>query len=256
MKQLVLYCKSYINDIDRLQKLVESINEFNLDNIPLFISVPKSDINLFKHRFIEHNVICDDEVYNGKLSGWESQQIIKSCFYKTNISENYVCLDSDSFFVKPFRVNDFMMGLCPYTVMHEQKELFTWVSLNKGLLGFDPKKSFIKDRNKIMDIFSRRGKVYDFGPSPVIWSSKVWNDLEEQYIVPHKLTWDTLIKFCPSEFTWYGEALLQYKSIQLFPAEPLFKVFHYKQQLDQYKDIPHSIIAENYLGIVVQSNFT
>jgi hypothetical protein len=109
-----------------------------------------------------------------------------------------------------------------------------------------------------MDVFGRGGKVYDFGPVPTIWSSKVWNDLETNYMIPNNISFEQLIEYCPSEFTWYGEALLQFKSIPIYPAEPLFKVFHYKQQLEAYQELNISadVLAQNYLGIIIQSNFT
>jgi hypothetical protein len=256
MKQLVLYCKSYIDDIERLKKLYQSIQSFNIDYIPFYISVPKQDLEIFKSKFPLANIICDDEVYNGKLKGWQSQQIIKSCFYKTGISKNWVCIDSDGYFIKSFKTSDFMLGVVPYTVMHEQKDLFTWTASNREKLGFNPHISFKNDRLKIMEVFDRNGRYYDFGPSPTIWSSKVWQDFEELYMKPHKITWDSLIQYCPSEFTWYGESLLHYNSIPLLPCEPLFKVFHYKQQWDEYKNIDPYTWAENYLGIIIQSNFT
>ena len=145
----------------------------------------------------------------------------------------------------------------PYTVIHEQKELFSWTAINKHALGFDPKHSFCEDRKKVMDLFGRRGKIYDFGPVPTIWSSKVWRDLENNYMIPNNVTYDQLIEYCPSEFTWYGEALLQFNSIPIYPAEPLFKVFHYKQQLDEYHhmNVSNEMISQNYLGIIIQSNF-
>ena len=56
------------------------------------------------------------------------------------------------------------------------------------------------------------------------------------------------------------EKLLQ--SIQrfnkdVFPKEPLFKVFHYKKQYQDFVKEGHTIdsIKENYLGIVMQSNW-
>jgi hypothetical protein len=259
MDKFVLYCKSYNRDLERVIKLLESIKKYNLDNIPFYLSVPKKDIEIFRSSInYDLNLIEDELVYQGNARGWIQQQIVKSSFWKLNKCENYLCIDSDSYFIKPFRVSDFMYNdTTPYTIMHEQKEFFHWAALNYNLLGFNPKESFESDRKIIMDLFNRSGKYYDFGPSPVIWSSKVWEDLEKNYIQPNNLTFEKLLEYSPSEFTWYGESILAFKSIQIMPIEPLFKVFHYKQQFNEYKNmnVSEDSISKNYFGIVVQSNF-
>lgn len=258
MENLVLYCKSFNRDLDRVKMLFESINKHNIDNIPFYISVPQIDLKLFKSQLNTPNIIADEEIYPLLNSGWANQQVIKSSFWKLNLSKNYVCLDSDSYFIRDFRLNDFIYkDDIPYTVIHEQKELFSWSVSKVKELGFDPKRGFIDDRKKIMDLFDRKSRYYDFGPSPTIWSSKVWKSLEDQYMVPNNLTFLNLIEYSPSEFSWYGEALLAFKEIEIYPVEPLFKVFHYPQQYIEYKqqNITEEMIAQNYTGIIMQSNF-
>jgi hypothetical protein len=257
MEKIVLYCKSYRNDYNRVVKLVESIQKYNVDNIPVYISVPSNDITLFKS-INGVNLIEDELIYTDSAPGWIQQQIVKSNFWKLGISDNYVCIDSDSYFIRPFYINDFMYNdITPYTVIHEQKELFSWSSAKVNQLGFNPKNGFIEDRKKIMDVFGRNGKLYDFGPSPIIWSSKVWKSLEDNYTLTNGLNFEQLLNYSQSEFSWYGEALLEFKAIDIYPSEPLFKVFHYPLQLIEYKDakITEEIIAENYMGIVLQSNY-
>jgi|TARA_R110000751_G_scaffold142295_1_gene245704 hypothetical protein len=257
MHKIVLYCKSFDRDVDRVVNLWESIQRHNIDNIPFYISVPKSDIKLFKSKNLP-NIIEDEIVYEGQSPGWIQQQIVKSNFWKLNISENYVCIDSDGYFIKDFYITDFMYNdENPYTVIHEQKELFTWTVYNILDLGFDPKLSYIKDRQKIMDLFGRKGKYYDFGPVPTIWSGKVWKSLEDNYIVPNNITWEQMLEFSPSEFSWYGEALLTFEAIKIYPVEPIFKVFHYAQQLNDSirNGVTQEMISQNYLGIIMQSNF-
>jgi hypothetical protein len=258
MEKIVLYCKSYRNDIDRVIRLVDSVKKFNTDNIAMYISVPKHDIKLFDSKLSKVNLIEDESVYTGNKPGWIQQQIVKSNFWKLGISENYVCIDSDSYFIRPFYISDFMFNNeTPYTVMHEQKELFSWSSSRVSQLGFNPKDGFIEDRKKIMDVFDRSSRLYDFGPSPIIWSSKVWKSLEDNYSLPNGLSFENLLSYSHSEFSWYGESLLAFRAIDIYPIEPLFKVFHYPMQLIEYKNsnITEDMISENYMGIVLQSNF-
>ena len=255
MDKLVLYCKSYSNDVDRVKILLDSINIFNKDKLPFYISTPKKDRQLFESKLGTKgwNWIADEEI-DIEGTGWKNQQVIKSQYWKLNLCDNYVCIDSDSQFIKPFYINDFMYNEdTPYTVCHQQKQLFDW---SIGKLPFDPIDGFRKDRKLVMDLFDRKGVFYDFGPSPTIWSKKVWQSLEESYIKPNNLTFSKLIDYSPSEFSWYGEWLLTIK-FPIYPLEPLFKVYHYKQQYleDKQKGITLDNIKDLYLGVILQSNW-
>jgi hypothetical protein len=246
--------------------LSESVKRHNKDNIPFYISVPREDIQLFKSTLgTDICVLVSDEelIHESLCQSWKNQQIVKMMFWKSGITENYVVLDSDSYFIKDFYYKDFLVGFntplddaIPYTVMHEQKDLFQWTAKHKEILGFNPQQSFAECRQPIMDLFDRKGRLYDFGPVPVIWSSKVWNSLEEEYIKPNNLTFEKLINTISSEFSWYGEWLLVRKPIELWPIEPMFKVFHYRLEYEQLKAMGYTEEhwAQNYLGVVMQSS--
>ena len=124
-------------------------------------------------------------------------------------------------------------------------------------LGFDIQKSFQEDRDKVMNLFNRKGAYYDFGPSPVIWNCKVWESLFENYMKPNNISYEQLIQFSPSEFTWYGEWILVSKIIPIYPKQPLCKVFHYGQQFQEakLKGYTEEDFSKNYLGIIMQSNW-
>lgn len=259
MHKLVLYTKTYRGDLERVKYLIESIKTHNKDNIPFYISIPHTDESLFKNNIdIDYvKIVFDEDVLNTEFQNWHIQQIVKSSFWRLGLCENYVMIDSDSYFIKDFYISDFMYNeTTPYTVMHEQKDLFEWSSKYKDLIGNNPKIGFEADREKVMETFDRVGRYYDFGPSPTIWSSKVWESLEIVLKNTNKSFVD-LIAYVPSEFSWYGEFLLTNKIIDIVPIEPLFKVFHYKPQYDYYKQLGYTEdnFSENYLGIVLQSNW-
>jgi len=260
MNNVVLYCKSFSRDVDRTKVLLESVIKHNRDNIPFYISIPQEDTQLFRDKLgtVGYTLITDNEILNKNLvQSWKNQQIVKMLFWKLNTTKNYVVLDADSYFIKDFFIKDFLIyDDVPYTVMHEQKDLFTWTSKYTQQLGFDPMKSFGECRYPIMDIFERKGRLYDFGPVPVVWSSKVWQSLEEEYIKPNDLTFDILIDTISSEFSWYGEWLLTKKPIELWPIEPMFKVFHYMPQYVEYKQSGYTEEqwSNLYLGVVMQSS--
>jgi hypothetical protein len=263
MKNIVLYCKSYRGDLHRAKVLLESVIKYNADSIPFYISVPKADTSIFKNELgTSGYVLIEDEsiIVHNQGENWNTQQIVKSSFWKLGISENYVCIDSDCYAIRPFYIKDFIVEGTedtPYTVMHEQKDLFIWTCNKSSQLGFDPYESFKECRQKVMDIFDRKGRYYDFGPGPIIWSSKVWKSLEDNYLVPNNLTFTDLIKTVPSEFTWSGEWLLTDKTIPLHPCEPLGKFFHYKQQYEEYKRLGYKEedFAQQYIFLTLQSNW-
>jgi hypothetical protein len=261
MNKVILYCKSYWRDVDRAVVLATSIEKFNKDNLPFYISVPKNDIKLFKSKLPSFvNIIDDKEIWPVEYQqNWVTQQVVKSSFWKLNICENFILLDSDVYFIKDFYLLDFMFDEnTPYTVMHEQKELHTWVATSKyNDLPFDCRISFKEDRSKIQKIFGRGGRVYDFGPGPSIWNCEVWRTLDEEYCKSNNLTFAKLIEYCPSEFTWYGEWLVYRQNFKLWPIEPIFKSFHYGQQYIEYKQygITEEQISQHYLGIGLQSNW-
>jgi hypothetical protein len=260
MNKIVLYTKTYRGDLQRVKQLTDSIKKYNRDNIPFYISIPKSDNELFLNNIDTDyvKIVYDEDIVNISTQNWHTQQIVKSSFWKLELCKNYVMIDSDSYFIKDFYISDFMYDdTTPYTVMHEQKDLFEWSSRYKDLLGFNPKTGFMEDRKKVMETFDRKGRYYDFGPSPTIWSSKVWKSLDE-VLLANNLDFVNLINNVPSEFSWYGEYLLSNKIIDVVAVGPLFKVFHYGGQREYYKQLGYTeeSFSENYLGIVLQSNFT
>lgn len=262
MNNVVLYCKSFSRDVERTKVLLESVIKYNIQKIPFYISVPQEDVQLFKNTLGTdgYTLITDQEILGcNKEQSWKNQQIVKMLFWKLGLTKNYVVLDADSYFIKDFYIYDFLVNDdTPYTVMHEQKDLFSWTSKYTKQLGFDPTVSFGECRKPIMDLFDTSGRVryYDFGPVPVIWSSKVWATLEEEYIKPNGLTFDILIDNISSEFSWYGEWLLTKKPIELWPIEPMFKVFHYMPQYLEFKQQGYTEEhwSKVYLGVVMQSS--
>jgi len=262
MNELILYCKSYSGDIQRAKILLNSVKSFNAENIPFYISVPNDDVELFKNTLGTegYTLITDEEVCGEKfIQSWVTQQIIKSSFWKLDLCHNWVMIDSDSYFIRPFYLKDFIYDKenhIPYTVIHEQKDLFHWTAKNTDVLGFDPQRSFAECREPIQTLFDRKGRLYDFGPGPIIWNTVVWKSLNEKYMEPNGLKFSDLIASVHSEFSWYGEWLLTDKTIPIMPIEPLFKFFHYKQQYEDYKSRGYTLDhwKKNYLGVVMQSS--
>lgn len=267
MDRVVLCCKSYHNDLKRVVRLAESLERFNEERIPFHVIVPESDRELFADALkpFPHTLHVDDDVIAKNpdadkiramnLDGGLTQQIVKSQFWRLEVAENAVVIDSDSYFIRPFGSSDFMADeTTPFTVMHEGRDLLQWAvrSGNEKVLGY-----FRKDREQTMAQLGRSGLVYDFGPTPCVWSAAVCRALDEEFAEPLGKNFADLIVECPNEMIWYGEALLRFKPIPIFPREPLFKVFHYKGQFDEALRIGEneSAWAKNFMGVVAQSNW-
>jgi hypothetical protein len=267
MEGIAIFCKSYRGDLDRAAELAESVRRFNGDSLPFYISVPESDLGLFRNRvgtgdvqwlrdedIIESNRALSREAY-ALLPGSFSQQIVKAEFWRVNSLSSYLCVDSDAFFIREFGRVDFMASAAvPYTVMHEGKS-FNEFCLANGL-GRDIE-MFEAMKSKFRDVFDRRGPSFNFGPFPVTWHRDVWKDIEKNYLIPKGITILDALTLLPSEAFWYGEALLKYRSIDIVPHGPFFKAYLFLEEYehDRRIGITHKILSESYCGVVYQSNW-
>ena len=267
MKDIVLYCKSYHRDVQRAKRLAESIRRFNSSNLPFYVSCPSADLPLFRNIIGNEAVtfLADEEIVAknpslnqndlNALSGGLSQQVVKSEFWRLGICENYLCIDSDAYFIRNFSKDDFLApGGHPYTVMNESLELRLFGDLHRHARIARNRDAECK---AIMEILGRIGRQYDFGPLPVVWNRRVWADLAEKFLVPRGMNFLDAIKLFPSEMRWYGEALLKFKSIELWPVETLFRCYHYEEQYLAAKSSgeTNEVLSQLYLGVCMQSNW-
>ena len=268
MKDLVLYCKSYRNDFLRLQRLLSSIEQYNDDQIPFYISTPVADKEMLEKILGEHGSytwIADEDIVaaNPKavfeqyqaMPGGLSQAIVKSEFWRLKISENYLCLDSDCVFIRPFSKADFLTadGI-PFTVLHQNKEFFQLAN-NRGQAKVTA--NLRAEAQRVQALFDRQGPEFYCAPAPFIWSAKVWESLDREYLIPKGITlWDLVTPQYP-ETLIYGEVLLKYQAIPLLAIEPLFRVYHYDWQYFMMKRLGETeeTLKSNYLGVLYQSNW-
>ena len=267
MASIVLFCKSYRDDVLRAKQLIRSVEKFNTEGLPLYVSVPSADVPLFKEKCagLRFHLLADEEIIAAnplldsqsfaELPGGLAQQVVKSEFWRLGHASNYVCLDSDCCFLRPFAKSDFIApDGTPYTVMNESKELLHFAEV-AGLPKIERDRA--RECEEIMSLFGRSGRFWDFGPIPVVWSAQVWRDLDEKYLRTRGQNFIDAIRQHPSELRWYGEALLAYRGIPLIPVEPLFRCYHYEEQYYFWRRAGETDeqIAKHYLGSVMQSNW-
>lgn len=264
MHPLSLYCKSYRTDLFRTIRLARSIELFNSEKIPFFVSVPNSDAQLFRDHLEEFNVqVLEDKAILSSTSygasaaldslpGHITQQIVKSEYWRLNISSSYVCLDSDAIFIRPFGIKDFLWQQnVPYTVIDEaQEHLEACLTSRKDAI-FN---NFQLEAKTVQTLLGRHGRTYAFGPFPLVWHRDVWESLEQRYLIPQGMNLMEAIQKSPLESRWYGEALLKFQAIPLVPCQPLFKVYHYAWQLDRSSATKEQL-AKIYCGVIYQSSW-
>ena len=265
MMPLVLYCKSYSTDLFRVVRLAKSIQQFNIEKLPFYVSVPRAELKLFADHLDGLNVelLADDDILKASarvnveqvaaLPGHLSQQIVKSEFWRLGLSMAYVCLDSDALFIREFGKADFLTpDGTPYTMMDEAHDLMEDAIKQKR-----PRvaQAFVREADLVQTLFGRQGRRYSFGPFPLVWHREVWQSLDERYLRPKGMSLADAIVRAPIESRWYGEALLCYKAVGLMPCQALFKVYHYAWQYDddEKHGITHDQLASLYCGVIYQS---
>ena len=271
MGTFILFCKSFRDDVLRVKRLLDSVIAYNVDFIPFYLSVPQRDVNLFLE-YIDFQTLKSS--YQGKIElitdesivaqrrptqlttyhatkGYISQQVIKAIAWEKLPCEAYLALDSDAYFTKSFYQRDFFFRVdTPFTIMHDGSEL---MDLSEKLGHHNVKTLFLKDSSLVKEEFGRVGADYDFGPAPLIWSVKVWQDLEKHLHDHQETIWEAFTRI-PSEIRWYGETLLKYQSIELRPIQPIFHCYQYAWQAAYYKKHPELMTRTNWIiGEVVQS---
>lgn len=265
MKDFVLYCKSYPRDFLRLKRLLNSVERFNVDRLPFYISTPKADKALLievlgskgyiwvaDEDIVAANPRANIEKYQA-MPGGLSQQIVKSEFWRLGYAENYLCLDSDSLFIRNFQKSDFLsVDGVPYTVLHQNKELFQ-IASNRGQDKVE--RELRAESERVKALFGRIGPNFYCAPAPFIWSAKVWRSLDAEFLQPQGISlWDLITPEHP-ETLIYGEALLKYHAIPLIAIEPLFRIYHYDWQYFLMKRLgeTEAKVAKHYMGIIYQS---
>lgn len=263
---LVLFCKSYHKDMLRARRMADSVQRFNVDRIPLYMCVPDKDLSAFKRCFegISCTFVTDETVLSASCRVHGAlpddyprhllQQLVKLEFWRLNTCRNYLWIDADSYFIREFRLSDFLdQAGVPYTIQHESEELFSFAATYDDSIIEDFQRMAIKFKR----LFNRTGPLYNFGYSPLIWSCKVLKHLYEDFLVPRNQTIFTLLLKYPCEMQLYGEYLYYSKTIPIVTKKPLFKVYHYDEQFfreQEYGQNEYSL-SKDYLGIVMQSNW-
>jgi hypothetical protein len=101
------FCKSYRKDFAHLHAMIESFSMRNPGGVQLTLSLPDGDIPAFINEFgseVPGVRVVADESYCAhdlrQFRGWHGQQICKLMSWRTMTAEQYVCVDSDCYFIR------------------------------------------------------------------------------------------------------------------------------------------------------------
>lgn len=263
--ELALFIKTYRPDFVPFCRLLASIRQYNVDRIPVLISVNNRDYHFFKRRLrltdgihlVRDQELCPYQIKDG----WRYQQLVKMHFYKSGFARYYVSLDSDAFFIRDFHASDFVNQGVPYLIKHGSEEYIAALQAHQH----DTDTLFFKESLRAVKTYfkSTDTALYDYGPSPYIWDAQVWRSLLETYILPE--TPLTLFRhldalYLPSENALYGEYVNLTGHSHYRARGPLFWVYHFDFQYFsepslRMDDLIEKYRAQGYLGIIIQSNF-
>ena len=281
MENFVLYTKSYAPDVNVCKRLKESVDKHNIENIPFYISVPTSDIALFKNILgtEDYILVADEDIYplTSNLDGWRTQQIVKTHFNRLNVCKNYLCLDSDTFFINDFKKSDFMATEDTiYTLMSDaplESRIILETLNDKPYFEI----CFYRTVRAIRKMLDNEGltRLYLYGPPPYPWNCQVWGEIQdmlksngmnmEQFFIHLEQTTGAISR----EAVLYGEYLLKYRSIETYPTSGWFlsdggpfvneKVYNFHKNdggLIGNTAIDPTFLKKYYLGLGLQDGRT
>ena len=254
--------KSFRGDVALAMRLVDSFHAFNQENLPLTIVVPGEDADLFSPLAGPTITVMDEsafdadmaaEPFGGMRLGYVNQQIIKLAFGQLNIYDDYLVLDSDMIFVRPFKRSDFMFDEdTPFSILVEDNDLQTdgryfdeqWQSRSqhlqriKELVGLDDPRTLTCHNHQV-------------------FSAAVLRSLFTDFMEPKGYSYADLIRLAPYEFSWYNFWLQKSHVIPVAIREPVVKMLHHDGHHLEYavRGTTLDDVARGYVGLVINSSF-
>jgi hypothetical protein len=261
-KNLVFFCKTYRNDLKSFQRLLLSFHKHNADKIMMYVSVPMADIDIFKKLESSNIIVVADESYAGNylaidsywgLSlGYINQEICKLSFWEADFCENYLCVDSDAYFIRDFFIIDFIAEKnIPFSVLVMDKDLY----IEKHYQEFGRwRKEMIKKIFKYIEFDDNRLLTCH---GMTVLNRCVLEDLKKNLLDLKNKKYADLIEISPYEYSWYNAWLQKSNVIPIFAVEPFFKTFHMRLEyvFSKSKLITEEDLAQQYVGIVLNSNW-
>ena len=262
MKDVAFFVKSHRPDLLLLRRLLDSICKYNRDQISVFISAPADDVAVFQNlsrRFSDISVLSDDHFEIPRVDrkiwgfgpGYITQQLVKLSAQRLSAARNYVILDSDTYFIRDFKAEDFMApdgtGL---TVLADDKDLAA-----------DPAYSpFAERRPRKIELIAERLGVPPLSRATchnnTVFQDSVLNDLHD-WCRAEGLSLLDLMMIAPIEFTWYNFFLVKHCPERLVRTEPFIRMMHTRSEYRRLvaAGFTHESLRRSYLGVCLNSGW-
>lgn len=264
MNDIALMIKSHLPDRLYVERLLASLAQFNVESLPAYLVVPRSQLDSFSA--LEESgvqLLSDEDVAgqylvtegaHGLSAGYLNQEIVKLAFGESGLAANYFCVDSDAVFIREFGSADFLRRPGePYSVLVQDKEL--QVEPRYYREHWRGREASIR---RIMELVGLDDPIVRTCHGHQIFSSRVLESFRDGFLTPRDWTYADAVREVPYEFTWYNTWLQKSKVIPIHQVEPLVKVFHDEDQhvASIARGVGIEDLARSYLAVVVNSNYS
>ncbi len=263
MSSFAILVKTYAADLSYVNRLMDSVHRYNVDHVPVFVVAPDDELALFAHlecpgvSVLPESMFGDhlsDRDINGYRAGYINQAIIKLCFWETGLAENYLCVDSDAEFIRPFYMSDFMHDAStPFTFLTEDAELRSEPEYHADQ--WEYREAKLREIMRAVGLDSPRLLTVH---GHAVFSATVLRSFRDQFLAPRHWGYLDALTLSPYEPTWYNMWLQKDGTIPIVMREPMFKTFHNPSQHLEYvlRGVTVPDIARGYVATVVNSNYS
>ncbi len=226
--------------------------------------VPDKDLDFFSEALrnfgetrLQLQVVEESSLLNGSdwsdhqttfRDGYICQQILKLRSYQLGLAKNYVVVDSDTVFVRPFTLDDFLTHTgAPLTILSEDREMLVDVTYRDFQV---PRLKQIDKIYATVGLDSRPFLQVQMNP---ILKAHVLESLETDL----QLTHSQMMNIGAYEYSWYSAWLLKNFPGEVVQSEPWVKTIHTPQQhlLELIRGIEASAISKGYLAVIYNSSW-
>lgn len=230
--------KSFERDLPNSLRQYKSFESFvEPKSIPFYIVAPQDELELFNEKFLDAQKIgeiknlpnfiseeevmqkCGEKIYEKAkdIGGWKIQQIIKLCFGKTGLAENYLTIDSDTYFTKPFNPNILFKNGEARTYINDRVLYNNELSYKRQNLGLFTNSYDIKQR-----LNDPTPHYNNFVSGFAMWNSKMLDLLAKYMEESHGYDFVDMINLAPLEMQWYGNFVFTHHPEKFHPLPDVF----------------------------------
>lgn len=260
MLDLAIVVKSFKLDSHLVERLLSSVERYNVDGIPVFLAVPDDEVTFFEglSNYDKLAVVAESKLDIPRVTekihnfgvGYIEQQLVKLSLHKLELARNYFVLDSDSFFIRQFAYSDFLDNSGRgFTVLTQDKDQFS----NPGYTFADNR---MKKVNKIADYFSLPSQPRATCHNNAIFLSDALTWFE-QWRIEVGLSLIDLMKIAPLEFSWYNFYLQRFHPELIVQVEPLIRMIHNRSEFRSLmqQGMTISALRRSYIGLCINSGW-